>query len=324
VAAAVGLGSGETYRKAKVVWTAAQAGDPKAVGLVEKLDQGQTTIHRALADLRLEQKLRVARQKISTIEGIEIDDLEGEYDVIVVDPPWPMVAPQSVGFDYPTMTEEELAALKMPAAPDCHLWLWTTSAFLLVASRLLEVWGFQYKIPFVWHKPGGFQPSGLPRYNCEFALYAQRGQPSFINTVAFQTCFEAPQGKHSEKPEEFYEMVRRVTVGKRIDIFNRRAIRGFDTWGKEAVRRRPCAYSPLDDPDYYRYVYPYLAGYSPHACAGNLHLCPNWALVSSLLSGAASGPDWQAERQAVLAQLGMGPEGEGEEVADAGRSIGLG
>ena len=324
VAAAVGLGSRETYRKAKAVWAAAQAGEPKAVVLVEKLDQGQTTINRALADLQLEEKLRVVRQKISTIEGIHIDDLAGEYDVIVIDPPWPMVAPESVGFDYPTMTEEELAALKMPAAPDCHLWLWTTSSFLPRALRLLEVWGFQYKSTFVWHKPGGFQPSGLPRYNCEFALYAPLGEPVFVNTIAFPMCFEAPRGKHSEKPEEFYEMVRHVTVGKRIDVFNRRPIRGFDTWGKEAVWTRPSTYSFFDDPDYYRYVLPFLAGFSPHACAGNLHLCPNWALVSASLPGAPSRPEWQAERQAVLAELGVGPEGEEDELPAVRASTGLG
>lgn len=36
VAAAVGLGSGETYRKAKTVWTAAQEGDPNATERAEQ------------------------------------------------------------------------------------------------------------------------------------------------------------------------------------------------------------------------------------------------------------------------------------------------
>ncbi|MFZ4564712.1 MAG: MT-A70 family methyltransferase [Bacteroidales bacterium] len=178
--------------------------------------------------------------KIESIEVKEAKELRGEYDVIVIDPPWPMekierdVRPNQVAFDYPVMQESELSEMKLPTTNDCHVWVWTTHKFLPMALRLIEKWGLKYVCTFTWHKPGGFQPVGLPQYNCEFALYARKGTPKFIDTRAFNTCFNAPRGAHSEKPDEFYEVVRRVTAGRRVDMFNRRLIDGFDTWGKEA------------------------------------------------------------------------------------------
>lgn len=182
-------------------------------------------------------------QKAAEVEEIRqkpAASTNGIYDVIVIDPPWPMqkierdCAPNQVkSLDYPTMTEDELRGFKLPMADDCHVWLWTTHKFLPMAFRLLEHWELKYVCCFTWHKNGGFQPFGLPQYNSEFALYARRGTPVFVDVKAFNTCFQAPRGRHSEKPEEFYDIVRRVTGGSRIDIFSRRKIDGFDQYGNQ-------------------------------------------------------------------------------------------
>lgn len=192
------------------------------------------------ADVIRDAKRKDLIEKLEDTEAQEVKATEGVYDAIVIDPPWPMqkierdCRPNQVGLDYPTMSEEELAALSVPCAIDCHVWLWTTHKQLPVALRLLDAWGLKYVCAFAWHKPGGVQPVNLPQYNCEFAIYARRGSPQFIDTKQFFTCFEAPRGAHSEKPEAFYEVVRRVTAGRRLDMFNRRTIEGFDGWGQEA------------------------------------------------------------------------------------------
>lgn len=215
----------------------------KAADMLEKSPERARQIlegEKKLSDVIREEKRAEVVAKLDDVEARQAKELAGHYDVIVIDPPWPMekierdVRPNQTEFDYPTMSEDELAAMKMPAADACHLWLWTTHRFLPMAFRLLDAWGFKYVCTFVWHKPGGFQPIGLPQYNCEFAIYARRGSPQFIDTKAFSTCFDAARGKHSEKPEPFYDVIRRVTAGRRVDIFNRRQIDGFNTWGKEA------------------------------------------------------------------------------------------
>lgn len=195
---------------------------------------------KAIRDEQRETKRREVVEKLTSIEALEAKEIQGVYDVIVMDPPWPMQKierderPNQVAFDYPTMEYNELADMHVPSAGDCHLFMWTTHKYLKWALDLVDVWDFKYVCTFVWHKPGGFQPIGLPQYNCEFVVYARRGAPVFVDTKQFPTCFNAPRGAHSEKPEEFYEMIRRVTAGRRIDMFNRRRIDGFDVWGKEA------------------------------------------------------------------------------------------
>ncbi|MFZ3046510.1 MAG: MT-A70 family methyltransferase [Desulfatirhabdiaceae bacterium] len=182
--------------------------------------------------------------KLEDIKVKEVKAASGVYDVIVIDPPWPMqkierdVRPNQSGLDYPTMSEEELSKLEIPCADDCHVWVWTTQKFLPMALSLLSKWSLKYVCTFVWHKPGGFQPIGLPQFNCEFCIYARKGTPQFIDTRAFMTCFEAPRGEHSEKPGAFYDVVRRVTAGRRLDMFNRREIAAFDSWGQEANGER--------------------------------------------------------------------------------------
>lgn len=165
------------------------------------------------------------------------------YETIVLDPPWPMkkiereVRPNQVEFDYPTMTEDELRDFRVDfrrmAEDNCHVFMWTTPKFLPMALRLFEEYDIKYVLPMVWHKPGGFQPIGLPQYNAEFVLYGRRGTPKFIDTKAFNICFQAPRQEHSRKPKEFYELLCRVTEGPRIDVFSRECHEGFDQFGNE-------------------------------------------------------------------------------------------
>jgi len=204
--------------------------------LIEAVDRGEIPVSRAVTEIK-------RTEAIAKLEDIKVQEAKaaiGLYDVVVIDPPWDMqkierdVAPNQVAFDYPTMTDDEIRDLRIPCAETCHVWLWTTHKKLPFAFELLKAWGLKYVCTFVWKKPGGFQPFGLPQYNCEFALYAHRGSPLFTETKRFMVAFDAPRGEHSEKPGDFYDVIKRVTAGRRLDMFNRRKIDGFDGWGNEA------------------------------------------------------------------------------------------
>lgn len=204
-----------------------------------KLQRQEISINQAFNETNQNIKLQEQEVKTQFLKDKELLPLTGNFDVIVIDPPWQMekikrdVAPLQVGFDYPTMTIDEIKNYQLPAEENCHIFMWITHKHFPSGFDIFDTWKVKYVCCFVWHKNGGFQPFGLPQYNCEFALYGRIGTPLFIDLKNFNVCFNADRTGHSEKPEIFYETLRRVTVGRRVDIFNRRNIEGFEKWGNE-------------------------------------------------------------------------------------------
>ena len=208
-----------------------------ATPVFDAVKAGRQTVSSAL---RAQKTVKV-KESLNKISAIETKKSSGVFDVIVVDPPWPIekverdCRPNQVRYlDYPIMSLEDISKIRIPAADNCHLFLWTTQRFLRDAFVILDAWGAAHCCTFVWHKPGGFQVVGLPQFNCEFCLHGRLGKPVFVDTKNFFTCFDAARGSHSEKPEDFYATVRRVTAGRRLDMFNRRPIEGFETEGNQA------------------------------------------------------------------------------------------
>ncbi len=201
--------------------------------------EGRMAAFKAIPTYRRE-KLRT---DLDAVASREIESPTDLYDVIVPDPPWPMqkierdARENQVALDYPVMQEGEMSALSIPADDNCHVWLWTTHKFLPMAFRLLAAWEIKYVCTFVWNKSGGFQPFGLPQYNDEFYLYARKGTPQFVDTKEFNTNFVAARGKHRERPEAFYDTVRRVTAGRRLDMFSRRISKASPDGGKKRHER---------------------------------------------------------------------------------------
>jgi N6-adenosine-specific RNA methylase IME4 len=207
----------------------------------EQLRRDEVSINEAYTAIKKQEKKAEVQAKIEVLQAKEVQASTGVYDVIVIDPPWQMekierdVAPNQVGFDYPTMSIDEIKNMELPAEQNCHVFMWITQKHHRHGFDIFDAWGVNFICEFVWHKNGGFQPFGLPQFNHEYVMYGRIGTPMFIDFKNFFTCFNANRTGHSAKPEEFYETIRRVTAGKRIDMFNRRKIEGYDTWGNQAV-----------------------------------------------------------------------------------------
>lgn len=164
----------------------------------------------------------------------------GEYRTIVIDPPWPVekisraeVRPyQEVKIHYSSITIEAIKNLNLPMAEECHIYLWATNKFLPIAFDVFNFWEIKYIQTLVWHKNVGFTPYNLFMGNAEFILFGRKGGLS-LSKVGEKLCFGAKVREHSRKPDEFYNIVRKVSPEPRIDLFSREKRDGFDQWGDE-------------------------------------------------------------------------------------------
>ena len=172
------------------------------------------------------------------------------YRTIVVDPPWAYSQKWSGGRElssrffkggtdrgaacmYDVMDQASMLTLPVNewAEDNAHLYLWTTNAFVLDAHALMTAWGFQYKTMLTWCK----NQIGMGRYfrnTTEHVLFGVRGSLKCLRRDVL-THFNAPRGKHSEKPAAFYDMVESMSPGPYLDVFARRHRMGWDAFGNE-------------------------------------------------------------------------------------------
>lgn len=183
--------------------------------------------------------LRAERNKAQVAAIAAMDVATGQFPVVVIDPPWqfaktrPDDDTQRGQTPYPTMTEAEIAAIKIPAAEHCILWLWVTNAHLVTgeASRILYAWGFEPKTLLTWKKSRIGVGDWL-RGQTEHAILATKGNPVMQQPIP-STYFEADVGEHSEKPTEFYKLVEAHCPGPKVELFARVVREGWAQNGAE-------------------------------------------------------------------------------------------
>lgn len=194
----------------------------------------------------------------------------GKFSTVVADPPWDYSKKLSGGGTsgyspvhhsrggsrgaanhYNTLSIDELISMPIEeiVSEQAHLYLWTTGTFISEAHLVAEAWGFSPKGIIPWIKmnrnwrdriagSGSMESAvrmGMGRYLrwcSEYVLFGVRGKLLPLRNDVRGVVF-ATQGRHSQKPEEIYDLIERVSPAPRIELFARSFRAGYVCWGDE-------------------------------------------------------------------------------------------
>lgn len=169
--------------------------------------------------------------------------IDEAFRVVVADPPWlfrdslPGRGRGSVKH-YHCLSVPQLMSFNLPVlAPDCVLFMWRVASMQQEALDIVRAWGFVLKTELVWKKrtktdKRHFGMGRIVRAEHETCLVATRGRikPRIHNV---RSTFEARVGRHSKKPEEFFDIVESLFDGPYVELFARRHRPGWTCLGNE-------------------------------------------------------------------------------------------
>ena len=169
---------------------------------------------------------------------------DGKYRVIYADPPWKYTSGDQHGTEaqdtilsshYNSMSIAELCELpiKDMAQDDSVLFMWATSPLLEECFDVIRAWGFKYKASIVWNKDA-HNVGHYVSVRHEFLLICTRGSCLPDTNKLFASVVTERRTAHSVKPETFRNIIDEMYPnGKRIELFARRSVNGWDTWGND-------------------------------------------------------------------------------------------
>lgn len=210
----------------------------------EKLADGTIRPDMERQDIVGERKKAAREQKERDLAEAQRALPEKKYGVVYADPEW-RFEPYSreTGMDrapenhYPTSVTDVIAArpVEKIAADDSVLFLWATVPMLPDALRVMDAWSFGYKSHSVWNKDR-IGTGYWFRNKHELLLVGTRGNiPAPAMGTQWDSVIDAPVGRHSAKPDAFYELIESYFPNlPKIELNARQARAGWDRWGNES------------------------------------------------------------------------------------------
>lgn len=167
-----------------------------------------------------------------------------ESQVLYADPPW---AFSNAGFDqsaarqYPVMELEDICSLKDKTGKSVRkltsekrsvLFLWVPEALIPEGLEVIKSWGFEYKAQLIWVKDKSPGIGWWVNSKHEILCISSKGE-DLHPSIKYDSVFEAPVTKHSQKPEQVYEMIEAMYTGPYIELFARNKRKGWEVWGNQ-------------------------------------------------------------------------------------------
>jgi N6-adenosine-specific RNA methylase IME4 len=225
VAGYTGVSTGQLQKEKKIV-EAAQRDPERFDKLLEKVDNKKTSV-----DYAFKMVIRSQDHKFSSVLP------QGEYDIILADPPWNYDINMSGSADehYPTMTNQQIESLQVPSAENAILFLWATAPKIKEALDVMKSWGFKYKTHAVWVKQH-FGTGYYFRGQHELLLVGEKGDmpvPEEHNRRG--SVIQADRTEHSVKPPVVYLLIEQMYPNRKyLELFARSQFsENWTVWGNE-------------------------------------------------------------------------------------------
>jgi len=184
---------------------------------------------------------------------------------VMLDPPWPERGAGKIkrGADrhYKVMPVRKMPKAIFDSgvwgtiAPSAHCWMWVTNNYLAKGMWLMEQIGFRYVTNVAWVKlweRGVYGPKegglttiqvarsavqiGLGQYlrgSHELMLFGVRGDFMKPDKAPPSVIFAERTKKHSQKPQESYDLIEKTSPGPYLEMFARSEGQGWTAWGDE-------------------------------------------------------------------------------------------
>jgi N6-adenosine-specific RNA methylase IME4 len=173
------------------------------------------------------------RASTLTFNFTDFIDHFGQFDVVLMDPPWQLAGSQptrGVALTYSQLCDRDIEA--MPVQLLCQrglIFLWTINNKFKFALSLLTKWGYRYAQDVIWVKRTVNRRLAkchgyYLQHAKETCLVGVKGElPSHWNLGIGSDVIYTERRGQSQKPIELYEMIERlVPEGRFLEIFGRR------------------------------------------------------------------------------------------------------